>query len=292
MSKALAAVVADKAGEWFSLENTWLTSFNDEAVKRLYVALASNTTIHDLTAECVNGAVSDTGAAHLARGIARSGITWFGCGEEWDLSAGVEVGFERAVAANIIRRVAANDPALMKITLDNGFHDGDMTALCVALRGNACLRTITVYRGCHVGCDGWRELAATMVKSGIEELGSVGYLSPDLSEVRRVQTQPIWAEIQIIGAANKACKLVQDESIAANRPFQRLLLASTHTWDSAAQPLAADLMLIVLRHLDDSKTSPFSHAGTQLPGDGAGFEWHRQGQAVSSLSSWKRERTW
>ena len=120
------------------------------------------------------------------------------------------------------------------------------------------------------------------------------YLNYGLSEVQRAQTQPIWAEIQIIGAANKACRLAHDESIAANRPFQRLLLASAHAWDSAAQPLAADVMLIVLQHLDGSKSSPFSHAGTQLPTGGVGFAWHRQGQAVSSSpsSSRKKQRTW
>ena len=131
-----------------------------------------------------------------------------------------------------------------------------------------------------------------MVKSSVEELRSVLYFDYGLSEAQRAQTQPIWAEIEGYGAANKNCRLAHGESIAANRHFQQLLLASVHAWDSAVQPLAADVMLIVLQHLDGSKSSPFSHAGTQLPTGGVGFAWHRQGQAVSAPPSFSRKEQW
>jgi hypothetical protein len=58
------------------------------------------------------------------------------------------------VAANIIRRVAANDPAVTRVILADDFHDGDMTALSVAIRGNTCLHKIKSIKGAVLAARG------------------------------------------------------------------------------------------------------------------------------------------
>jgi hypothetical protein len=92
----------------------------------------------------------------------------------------------------------------------------------------------------------WGRYTAEQIRGGADVRAGAAEAEVQLARVLArlegaMEAATAAAELKL--AANKARRLAQAKSIAANRPFQRMLLASTHTWDSAAQPLAADVII-------------------------------------------------
>ena len=130
--KLLEAVASDQSDlEWMEAGQSWLVSFDDEAAEQLAASLMSNTNLQSLSAEMAPGIMTGVGIRHLARGIASSGVTWLdhskgdcqppgggGAESSWeDVSQAELDAIELLTRANIIRRVAENDPAVIQVDL-------------------------------------------------------------------------------------------------------------------------------------------------------------------------------
>ena len=296
--KLLEAVASDQSDlEWMEAGQSWLVSFDDEAAEQLSASLImSNTKLQRLSAETSPGIMTDIGIRHLARGVASSGLTSFGPGDgscqapggggaqsSWeDVSQAELDAIDLATHANIIRRVAENDPAVIQVDLvSESLNLEGMRCFCAALQGNTFLRKINTLR-----LEVWQYLADSnsLAQSGVEKVKSFDYRLIDSDDaVAATKTK-----LAAVCAANQARNLAQAASFAMHRPYQRMMLAAMCSMDTVAAPFSADLMLTIVQHLRGSCTTPFSHTGETVQLQTFAWRLSLQGGAATSIGIGKK----
>lgn len=279
-----------------------LNYFGDCAAQALANALAENKVLQRIwvtDTELPGGSRSftDTGAAHLGR-VLSNGICGVVCVNlDFNTADALPVRsirqLGRACFENALRRVAENDPTLLRLDLRFGQDvvGSRASSSIIGVRGMRrlakALRRNTELRSLHVG-DSTTEaidvLLDVLPYCGVEEAVYDSYCDAVRSKERLAE----------LLAANRSRRLAAEASLAVHRPFQRLALCAMFTsmmcGVDRAEPqvlLPDDLLDVIADKLNRSKISPFTHANyQQLPKHETLFAWHD----VSSARDGRKRR--